>query len=66
MAKRISRHLTAVRLVPSMAYPKDASSAVRVRGSVRTAGSAPLVRFATNVDYRQGFKPANEFVRIKF
>jgi hypothetical protein len=39
---------------------------VRVRGSLRAAGNAPLVGIAMQAGYRQEFETNNEFVRIKF
>jgi hypothetical protein len=42
------------------------NSAVRVRGSLRAIGTAPLLGIASNAGYRQAFETTNEFVRIKF
>jgi hypothetical protein len=50
-----------------MAHAIDSnSSAVRVRGSLRATGTAPLVRFAMNAGYRPAIETTNEFVWIKF
>jgi hypothetical protein len=39
---------------------------VRVRGSLRATGTAPLVGIAMKAGYRQAFETTNEFARIKF
>ena len=44
----------------------SSTSAVRVRGSLRATGTAPLVGIAMKAGYRQAFETTNEFVRIKF
>jgi len=39
---------------------------VRVRGSLRATGIAPLSGFAINAGYPHTFKTTNEIVRIRF
>jgi hypothetical protein len=42
------------------------TTVVRVRGSLRATGTAPLVGIVMNAGYRQAFETTNEFVQIKF